>query len=213
MPPDAPSHADSRTEELAPPDFSPRVLFAVAPIATFWVMRQLVGTQPAIGASLGVAVFVFIFKRHTGAIGLLAVLGLVIVAGGALAGIVLNSDTAYLANDVVGDFVTASIAAGSLLYRRPLFGLLVRELSPRIAPVMPERHAVFVLLTLALMATQLTTGSVRVVMLQEFSTGEYLLWSRVLSWSLSGVLIVMAFGLIGRTMARAARVVEAAEAG
>ena len=113
MPPEAPSRSDRETEELAPPDFNLRVLFAVAPIVTFWAVRQLAGTQPAIGASFGVALFVFTFKRHTGAIGLLAVLGLVIVAGGALAGLVLNSDKAYLANDVVGDFVTAAVAAGA----------------------------------------------------------------------------------------------------
>ena len=191
----------TRQTSSRPPDFNPRVLFAVAPIVTFWAVRQLVGTQPAIGASFGVALFVFVFKRHTGTIGLLALLGIVIVAGGAVAGIVLNSDKAYLANDVVGDFVTGTVAVVSLLYGRPLFGLLARELSPRIAPVMPEHHRVFVLLTLLLVVTQLTSGSVRIVMLEQFSTDQYLLWSRVLGWSLNGALALLAFRLIARAMA------------
>ena len=74
---------------------------------------------------------------------------------------------------------------------------------------MPERHGVFVALTLALMCTQLITGSVRIVMLDEFSTNQYLLWSRVLGWSLNGTLFVLAFGLIGRAMGTAARGTDA----
>jgi hypothetical protein len=58
-----------------------------------------------------------------------------------------------------------------------------------------------VLLTLLLVVTQLTSGSVRIVMLEQFSTDQYLLWSRVLGWSLNGALALLAFRLIARAMA------------
>ena len=162
-------------------------------------------TQVAVAAAVAMALVVFATNRHRGAIGLLALMAVVVVAGGGAAGIVLDSDKAFLANDVVGDLLTVGVALASVLYGRPLFGLMARELSPRLQHVLAERHRVFVLLTLVWALAKAATGSVRIVLLDHLSASEYVLWSRVVSVPLNAAVLALGFVLIAREVEKAIR--------
>ena len=203
-PPDAlVGEAPSAAEAL--PLFSPRIGLGILPIVVYWSMRRVAETQLAVAAAVAMALLVFATNRHRGAIGLLALMAVVVVAGGGAVGIILDSDKAFLANDVVGDFLTVGVALGSVLYGRPLFGLMARELSPRLQHVLAERARVFVVLTLVWALANAATGSVRIVLLDQLSASEYVLWSRVVSVPLNAAVLALGFVLIARAAEEALR--------
>ncbi len=181
-------------------EFRPHILLGILPIAVFWSVRQVAETPVAIGAGFAAALLVFAVNRQRGTIGYLALAGMVVVGGASLAGIVLDSDKAFLANDAVGDFVAMFAFAGSVLIGRPLLGVLVCEVFPRLSSVLGPRHPVFVRLSLLWAVQNLLTGVVRVVMLQEFSTDEYILFSRAVSWPLGLGLFAVSSFLIARAV-------------
>ena len=127
---------------------------------------------------------------------MLAVLGIVIVGGAAIVGIVLGSEKAYLANDAVGDYMIMAIALGSIVAKRPLFSLLAREMSPIVERYLASGHSVFFLSTWLLVLVNAVQGSSRVVLLESLSVDQYLLWSRVVSWSLNIGLFAVTYILI-----------------
>ena len=133
-------------------------------------------------------------------IGLLALLGLIVVGGASVVGIILDSDKAYLASDPIGDFIIALVFLGSVVVRRPLLGVIVRELFPRLATVINEQHRVFYLLSLAWAVQNVATGVVRIFLLQELSTDGYILWSRVVSWPVGIALLLISAYFIGRAV-------------
>jgi hypothetical protein len=49
----------------------------------------------------------------------------------ALAGLILADERAFLARDAASDFLIALIALGSIAFRRPLVGIVLREFAPQ----------------------------------------------------------------------------------
>ena len=181
-------------------EFDPIAILSILPIVVFWVVRRFAETEIAIGAGFGTSLIVFTLARRRGVIGLLALLGLIVVGGASVVGIILDSDKAYLASDPIGDFIIALVFLGSVVVRRPLLGVIVRELFPRLATVINEQHRVFYLLSLAWAVQNVATGVVRIFLLQELSTDGYILWSWVVSWPVGIALLLISAYFIGRAV-------------
>ncbi len=184
------------------PTVDPRFAIAALPALVFWVIRRAGHVELAIGAGLFTSIFVFARTRQRGAIGALAVISIFVAGGAAIAGIVVHSERVYLANDPVGDAISVAIGLGSIALRRPMFGLIATELSPRIRGLIASDHRVFYLTTWLWVAVNAAQAALRIYMLQELSVGEYLIWTRVISWPLNAVLIWTTWVLVSRTIRR-----------
>lgn len=193
----------SSAGELGVPWLDPRGLLSVTPIIVYVVVRQLSVAPVAIGAGLAVAVLVFALNRKQGGsvIQWMSVFGLVAITAGAIAGIALNSDKAFLANDVAGDFIMAAILAASAIIGRPIAGSITHELLPRVRGAVPKTHRVFVRITWLYVLSNLGMGAYRLYLLGEVSASEYVLYSRAVAWPLG----VVMFGLVILLMSRVMR--------
>ena len=178
----------------------PAVWWSILPVFVFWGTRQIASSQIAIGAGFATAVVVFYLnrKRKKGILSWIALGGLVIVSGSAIAGLVLDSEKAYLANDPVGDAITVLVALGSVLIGKPIIGLLAVEVFPRLTRYLQYGDRVFVQITLMLAAKDLTTGVARVFLLDALDTDGYLIFSRVVSWPINAVFFYLAYRMIQR---------------
>lgn len=186
--------------------FNPLIFRSVWPVATYWVVRSIAGTQAGILAGFAMAVYVFTTNRQrSGVIAALALGGMVVVGGSAIVGLILDSDRAYLASDAVRDFLTTALALGSLVVGRPLVGMVAREMSPRLAPVMEEKHVVFVYLTLGFALINLITGVLRLIMLQELGIGQYIVFSRVATFPINFGFFALGAWWVMRTARQEAR--------
>lgn len=180
---------------------NPRILISIIPILAYMGVRQIANTQIAIGSAVALALAIlFTHRRRRGIIGFLAVMGVAVLSGGAVVGIVLNSDRAFLANDPVGNFITAGVDFGSILIGRPLAGPMTREFLPRTVPILDERHRVFVLITFLWALTSICIGGTRLIMLDRLSINEYIIWSRVLSWTVNSLLILIGIMFVARAV-------------
>lgn len=182
---------------------NPRFGLVVVPVVVFWLVRRVASPEIAIGAGFVASLIVFLMNRKRGPTGVLAVLGIVIVGGAAIVGIVLGSEKAYLANDPAGDYLIMLIALGSIALKRPLFSLLARELSPVIERYLTPGDSVFFLTTWLLVGTNAVQGTLRVLLLQNLTVDQYLVWSRAIGWPLGIALFVVAYVLIHRAVRRA----------
>jgi hypothetical protein len=182
--------------------FNPSVLEGALPVLVFWVVNQFADAPISISASFLAAIVVFVRNKQSGVIRALGVLGFVIVAASAGVGLVLDSDKAFAAQNIVSDFVVVPIALGSLVIGRPLAGAVGRELFPAIRPLVPERHAVFVLLTLLVVAINLSTGLIRLVMIDALSTNDYVILSRVIGVPFNILLFGLGYLLVFRVVER-----------
>lgn len=176
------------------------IWLSVLPIAAFLLLDRVADTRIAIAAGFVAAVIVFLRTRKSGLIGYLAIGGIVIVGGAALAGIILDSDKAFFASDAIGDLLWMAAFLVSVVVGRPLIGLIVREMFPRLREWLPETHGVFVGLTIAWALENILTAAIRLVMLDAFSTDGYLLWSRVATWPLNIALFALSYYLIWRAV-------------
>ena len=184
------------------PTVDPRFAIAALPALVFWVIRRAGHVELAIGAGLLTSIIVFTRTRQRGAIGALAVISIFVAGGAAIAGIVVHSERVYLANDPVGDAISVVIGLGSIVLGRPMFGLIATELSPRIRGLIAVDHRVFYLTTWLWVAVNAAQAALRIYMLQELSVGEYLIWTRVISWLLNAVLIWTTWVLVARAIRR-----------
>ena len=185
---------------LATSSINNRFWLTVAPIAAFLLVDRLADTRWAIGAGLAAAILVFLRTRRSGVVGYLAVGGIVIVGGSATVGIIVDSDKAFFASDAIGDVLWTGAFLGSIVLGRPLMGVLMREIFPGIREWIPERHRVFVALSLAWAAQNVVTAVIRVILLDALSTNSYLLWSRVATWPLTIGLFALSYYVIGRAI-------------
>lgn len=181
---------------------NPRFGLVILPVVVFWLVRRVASPEIAIGAGFVTSLIVFLMNRQRTATGILAVLGIVIVGGTAIAGILLGSEKAYLANGPIGDYIIMTIGLASIVFKRPLFSLLARELVPRVEQVLEPRHPVFFLTTWLLAVVNAVQGTSRVFLLENLSVDQYLVWSRVIGWPLGIALIAVAYVLIGRAVRR-----------
>ena len=182
----------------------PRGLLSIAPIAVYLGMRQIVAAPLAIGAGFAVAALLFAMNRRRGGgvIQWLALLGLLAIAAGAVSGLVLDSEKAFLANDIVGDYFMALLLVGSIIVRRPLAGAIVHELFPRLRLQLPATHHVFVQVTWMYVLSNLLTGTYRVVLLQEVGVSEYVVYSRMVSWPLGIAMFAAVWWMLARARRR-----------
>ncbi len=185
----------------------PAVYWSMAPVLVFWVTRQVASSQLAIGLGFAAAVVVFWMnrRRKKGLLAWLALGGLVIISGSAIAGLVLDSEKAYLSSDPIGDGITVLVALGSVAIGRPIVGLLACEIFPRFTSHLQGADRVFVAVTLLLAAKDLTTGVARIFLLDSLDTDGYLLFSRVVSWPLNALYFYVAYRMIDRANQRAIR--------
>ena len=192
--------ADNMRQGSRIPPINPRFGLVFIPVVVFWLVRRVASPEIAIGAGFVTSLIVFFMNRQRGATGILAVLGVVIVGGAAIVGIALGSEKAYLSNDPIGDYIIMTIALGSIVFRRPLFALLVRELVPLVERYLEPRHSVFFLATWLLVVVNAVQGTSRVFLLENLSVDQYLLWSRAVSWSLNIGLFAVTYVLIHRAV-------------
>ncbi len=177
-----------------------RGLLSIAPIAVYLGMRQIVASPLAIGAGFAVAAALFAMNRRRGGrvIQWLALLGLLAIAVGAVFGLVLESERAFLANDIVGDYFMALLLVGSIIVRRPLAGAIVHELFPRLRMQLPDTHRVFVQVTWMYVLSNVLMGTYRVVLLLEAGVSEYVLYSRMVSWPLGIAMFAAVWWMLAR---------------
>jgi hypothetical protein len=159
--------------------FDTRVLQGALPAVVFLVANAMGPAQVAIGLSFVTSAVVFVRNRGAGVIQLLATMSFAIVAVSAAVGLALDSPKAFVAQNAVTDFVIAVIFTVSVVVRRPLIGLIARELVPAIRPVIDVTHIVFAQLTLLSAALNVGQGVARLFMLDALSANEYVIISRV----------------------------------
>ena len=159
------------------PNYDPWVGLSILPVLLYVLVLELFGTRAAIGVGFGSAVVVFFVQRRVqpnrGAIFWLAVLALVLLAGGSIVGWILDSDKAFFAASPVGDFITAAIFAGSLLLGRPVMGMVVREVFPGVREKLSADDRAFFKITAIFAMENLIMGIVRVWLLDEVSASLF----------------------------------------
>jgi hypothetical protein len=174
-------------------------------VAVFLLLRRVTIPEIAIGAGFFTSLIVFFINRQSGRTGILAVLGMVIVAGAAIVGMVLGSEKVYLMNDPITDYLIMTIALGSIVLRRPLLSIFARELVPTIERALEPRHSVFYLTTWLLVVVNCVQGTTRVFLMQILSVDHYLLVTKPMGWALSCALLVVSYVLIDRAARRPAQ--------
>lgn len=191
--------ATGRVRTMDYMQLDPSIGLGLLPVAVFLVVNYLGPAQWAIGLSFLASCFVFVRMRSRGAIQFLSVLGFIIVAGSAVVGLVADSDRAFVAQNIVADFVFAAFFAGSALIRRPLIGAIAREAVPAIRPVMPIDLALFMQLTLLSAALNIVTGVARIFLFQALDANAYTIASRVLGAPLSIGFVIYCYYAVTRT--------------
>ena len=168
---------------------NPRILLSLTPVVVFFLLTRVAPPQLAILGGFGASAFVFYVTRGDRLIGLLTAFGFVIVAVAATIGIIWNSEKAYLASGPVSDFLLAPLYVGSVLIGKPLVGGISRQLFPAIAGLVPMNAPVFAWLSVAWAGFDILHGVGRTYLLTELSVGEYIIWSRLLSWPPTAILL------------------------
>ena len=178
-----------------------RILSSVLPIATFYGVSRVGPPWLAILAGFIVSAIVYYHARKDRLIGFLTLFGFVLVGLSAVIGIIWNSEKAYLAAGPAADFIFVGVYLVSIAIRQPLIGGIARELVPSIASRLPRDAPAFAQMSFLWAGYDFFHGIARVYMLREMSTGEYIVWSRLLSWPFSVALI----GITVWTIHRAAK--------
>ena len=188
------------------PEYDRSVGLSLLPIFVWVIVLELAGTRPAIGAAWGAAIVLFFVQRRfqpeRGAVFWLAVFSLLIFTGASIVGIVLESDKAFLAQDPVSDFAIAVIFAISLIFRKPLLGMAIREIFPRVRRALPPENRALMWVTAAFVVENLVMGVVRVWLLDEVSPGAYPFVSRAVGTPIRLILVWWAYRIIQDEMKR-----------
>ncbi|MGE0600604.1 MAG: DUF3159 domain-containing protein [Dehalococcoidia bacterium] len=183
-----------------------RVFLSIAPVVAFLVVSRAADAWVAVAAGFGASVLVFLFARRDRLIGVLSLFGLAVVGVSAALGVFWNSERAYLASGPASDFLFVPLYLASIWLRRPLVGSIVDELFPRRFATIPANHHVFVRLSLAWAGFDVVHGVVLTTLLLNLGIVEYVVWSRVLGWPMTGTMLVMSFLTVERTAKQAASV-------
>lgn len=188
------------------PEYDRSVGLSIVPILVWVIVLELAGTRPAIGASWGTAIVIFFIQRRVspdrGAVFWLTVLSLLIFTVGSIAGILLDSNDAFLASDPASDFIVAALFAISLLFRKPLLGMAIREVFPRVRRALPAENRALMWVTAAFVVENIVMGVIRVWLLDAVSDAAYPFVSRGVGTPIRIVLIWWAYRLIQDEMKR-----------
>jgi intracellular septation protein A len=194
------SRDEIRPWEYIRPDF--RVLEGGIPALAFLVVNSFWDARAAIAISFAASIVVFVRNRSSGVIRFLSILSFGIVAGSAVVGLVLGSDRAFVAQNLISDFVIAVVMVTSVLIHRPLVGAVSRQLVPAIQPVMELDHGAFRTLTLVSAGLNIFTGVIRIFMLDALSANAYVILSRVVFIPLNIAFYVLCYVMISRVAIR-----------
>lgn len=186
-----------------------RVLLSLLPVAVFLGLTRVTGPSFAVLGGFLTSAVVFYVTRGDRLIGLLTLFGFAVLTASAIVGIARGSERAYLASGPISDFLFVPLYVGSLLVHRPLVGGIARELVPAIARELPLDAPVYRHLSLAWAVFDVLHGSAAVLLLSRLSVAQYVVWSRVLLWPFTGLLLVASAGIIWAS----ARRMPAAEEG
>ena len=185
--------------------FDPRILLSLLPLVAFWLGYQWGGTYPAIAGGLIGTVAAYLLSNRHGLVGLFALIALVITAGAALVGVLIENERAFLARDATTDFLIAAIALISLLVKRPVVGLILQSIYRPLRELMPLNHRAFVWSTLIVAGVNIVQGIVRTWMLYaDFTVGQYLVFSRLFGWPLA-IAMLIAISIIVRRAVKEAQ--------
>lgn len=161
---------------------NPRILVGTTPAIVFLIAHHFTSLPLAILTSLAASAIVFAFNGGHGIIRALSVLSFTIVCLSAGVGLILRSEVAFVAQNLVGDISIAIVSIGSILIGRPLMGAISRDMAPGIRPVMAIGHPVFVQLTLVNVGLHILSGGARIGMISVLPTDLYVILSRVAMW-------------------------------
>jgi len=166
-----------------------RILWSALPVAIFYGLSRVADPWVAILGGFIASAVVYWFNRRDTLMGMLTLFGFAVVTVSAAIGIISNSEKAYLASGPAADFLFVPLYAVSIFLKKPLIGAIAREMFPRYAGHIPIGAPVFVALSVFWAAHDIVQGVARVYLLQELSVGEYIIWSRVLNWPFTAVML------------------------
>ncbi len=173
-----------------------------APAVVFLIANQFGPAQIAIVLSFAAAVVVFARNKTSGVIRLLSTLGFAIIAFSTVLGLALDSDRAFVAQNIFADIVFAALFVSSVLAGRPLIGAIARELVPGIRPVMRVNLPVFVQLSLLNAAINGVSAVARYFMIESMSVNAYVILSRAVFIPVNIAFVVLCYVMIVRTAIR-----------
>jgi hypothetical protein len=190
----------------------PRVFLGGLPLVAFILGHQVGDAYTAIIAALLASIFVYLIGSRRGALGLLALFFFFTTLTWAVIGLLMGDERAYLTQEGMRDFVSAGMAVTTVIIRRPLFALVIREMAPSLERLLPRAHPVFAWTTLFWAAVNVVQGIVRIGMLNsDLSVGEYLLWSRAFAWPTTLLMYGIIVLVVWRVVVNERRKTEAAE--
>jgi hypothetical protein len=200
-----PASAERERDAVRVRDFlniDPSVFQGFAPAIVFLIANQFWPTEIAIVLSFAATVVVFVRNKASGVIRLLSTLGFAIVAFSTALSFALNSDRAFVAQNIFADMMFAAIYVGSVIIARPLIGAIARELVPGIRPVMSINTPIFVRLSLLSAAINVVSAIARYFMIENMSVNAYVILSRAVFIPVNVAFIVLCYVAITRTAIR-----------
>jgi intracellular septation protein A len=193
-----PPHRRNSRVDLSDLRFNYGVAQSGLPILVFWIANNAGPTEVALVLAFVTAVAVVVRNKQSGVIRMLSILSFVIVAAAAVAGLILDNDKAFAAQNIVSDFAMAAIGLGSIAVARPIIGVISRELVPGLRPILPVTDRTFVILTVAFVVLNLFQAIVRIYMLDAMSTNTYIIVSRVFALPLNIAFFGLAWYMVSR---------------
>jgi len=175
-----------------------KILASGIPIAVFFALTRVAPPWVAIVGGFAASTLVFFLNRRDGLIRQLTLFAFACVGASALIGVIFGSEKAYLASGPVSDFLFVPWYLGSVFLGRPLIGAISHEILPNVATRVPLQAPLFAWLSVAWAAFDILHGSVRVYLLSNLSVGEYIVWSRLVGWPMTGALLALTAFLIWR---------------
>lgn len=190
-----------------------RILWGAIPIAVFYALSRVAAPWMAISGGFAASAVVYWFNRRDTTLGMLTLFGFAVVSVSAVTGIVMNSEKAYLASGPAADFLFVPVYAVSIAIKKPLIGAIAREMFPKYAASVPLNAPVYVWLSVYWAAHDVVQGVARIFLLDTLSVGEYLVWSRVLNWPFTAVMLWTSAHVVLRAARRYEAAGPAAEGG
>lgn len=182
-----------------PPDLSLGAFANFVPMFLYFGTRPILGTQAAIAIALVALLVLFVSDRRVGVLRFFATTTAIVATVAGAIGLALNSDSAFLMREPIGDLLAGAVLIASLVMRRPLVGLIAHEVSPRAMGGQNLRLGIFYWLTMAWLAYVLLAGSLRIFLLtEELSPETYFLLTRGVSWPIIVLLLAASAVLTAR---------------
>lgn len=176
-----------------------RIFLSALPVVVFLTLLQVAPPWLSVLGALVASSFVFAVTYTNRLIGALSAFSFAIVATTALVGIIWNSEKAYLSYGPIADLLFPFVYLASIYVRRPLVGGIARELAPTFTAAIPPDARVFMRLSWAWAAFDVLHGVVMLELLRNMSAAEYIVWSRIAGWPMTGSLLLLSAVLIWRS--------------